>query len=321
MGKKRKTWLVIAVSLVLLGAMVFAVAMTMLQWDFTKLSTAKYETTEHKISQTFRHISIVTDTADIVFAPSEAATSSVVCYELQNVKHSAKVKDETLVIALEDTRQWHEHIGIFIGSAKMTVYLPQGEYGDLSIKSTTGDVEIPKEFSFDRMDISGTTGDVTCCASALNAVKIRTTTGKICVENTSVGSLDLSVTTGKITASGVICQGDAKLTLTTGKTNLKDIECKNLVSHGNTGDIFLKNVIAAEGFSIERSTGDVSFEASDAAEIFVKTNTGDVTGTLLSEKVFVTYTDSGRADVPQTSKGGRCEIKVGTGEVELEITQ
>lgn len=62
------------------------------------------------------------------------------------------------------------------------------------------------------------------------------------------------------------------------------MHAKSVISSGNTGDISLDNVIAAEKLSIERSTGDVKFKGSDAAELFVKTDTGDVTGSLLTSK-------------------------------------
>ena len=41
------------------------------------------------------------------------------------------------------------------------------------------------------------------------------------------------------------------------------------------------------------------FENSDAAQISIKTSTGDVTGTLLSEKVFITETSTGNISVPK----------------------
>ena len=78
-------------------------------------------------------------------------------------------------------------------------------------------------------------------------------------------------------------------------------------------------MIAAETFSIERNTGDVSFDGSDATEIFVKTTTGQVKGSLLTDKVFVAQTDTGHVDVPKTTTGGRCEITTDTGNVEIEL--
>ena len=78
-------------------------------------------------------------------------------------------------------------------------------------------------------------------------------------------------------------------------------------------------MVATETFTIERSTGDVRFEGSDAAQLFVETDTGDVEGSLLSDKVFLVTTDTGEKDVPNSITGGRCEITTDTGDVRITI--
>ncbi len=319
MSKSAKIWLIIATSLVVIGCIVFGGAMTLFKWDFTKLSTVKYETNDYEITENFKDISIITDTADILFVPCENQKTSVVCHEQKNVNHSVAVMDDTLVIEVVDTRKWYEYVGINFDTTKITVYIPEGEYSALSIKDGTGDVEIPNDFKFESIDISVSTGDVKNYASALKVIKINTTTGDIGIENISAESVDLSVSTGKVTASGVSCEGDVTVGVSTGKAKLTDTQCKSVISSGSTGDISLNNVIAAEKFSIERSTGKVKFEDSDAAEIFIKTDTGDVIGTLLSDKVFITETDTGSINVPNSVTGGRCEITTNTGDIKITI--
>ena len=81
----------------------------------------------------------------------------------------------------------------------------------------------------------------------------------------------------------------------------------------------MQNVIAAETFSIERSTGNVTFDGCDAAEIWVETDTGDVTGTFLSEKCFLAKTDTGTVAVPKSTAGGKCEVTTDTGDIKLNV--
>ncbi len=319
MSKATKIWLIVAASLVLLGGIIFGGFMTMLKWNFTWFSTNQYETNNYEITEPYKSIAFVTDTADLVFVSSETSNSSVECFEQKNVKHSVTVRDDTLVIEVTDTRKWYEHIGFNFKTPKITVSIPKGEYGTLSIRSSTGDVQIPKDFQFTSIDISESTGNVTNYASASEAVKITTSTGDIFVENISSGSLDLSVSTGKVTASGVTCREDVRVGVSTGKANLSDIACKNVISNGDTGDLSMKNVIATERFSIERSTGDVTLERCDAAEIFIKTDTGDVEGSLLTDKVFIIQTDTGRVNVPNSITGGRCEITTDTGDITVFV--
>ena len=78
-------------------------------------------------------------------------------------------------------------------------------------------------------------------------------------------------------------------------------------------------MIAENRLSVKRSTGDVKFSGCDAEKLYVKTGTGNVRGSLLTDKVFITDTDTGSVDVPKTAAGGRCEIKTGTGDIKMEI--
>ena len=319
MRKIRRVWLVIATLLVAIGLLAFAAAMTVMGWDFSQLSTETYETNTYEIGENFHHVSIKTDTADIVFVPSEDGICKVVCYEEDHAKHQASVADGTLTVEVFHKKEWYHSIGISFETPKLTVYLPKSEYGNLFIEERTGDIEIPKDFFFESLDITVSTGDVKCDASASGDIWIQASTGDIEVRELSARTLSLSVSTGRVTASGVRCEGEVRLTVSTGKSYLTDVSCKHLISSGNTGDLFLKNVIAAEAFSIERSTGDVRFDACDAAEITVTTDTGDVTGTLRSEKSFVTRTDTGRIDVPDTPGGGKCKITTDTGNIKISV--
>ena len=62
-----------------------------------------------------------------------------------------------------------------------------------------------------------------------------------------------------------------------------------------------------------------SATSSDAPEISVETNTGDVTGTLLTPKTFEADTDTGKVKLPQSEPGGRCRLKSDTGDFVIGI--
>ena len=288
-------------------------------WNFSKLSTAKYERTRHEISEEFKDITFVGDTADVSFVLSEDGKTRVTCYEETKAKHSVSVQEGVLTICLEDTKKWYDYIGINCGAPKITVEIPAGEYGVFSLQASTGDVDISAAFSFESMDISLSTGDVTSGASAKGKVKIKVSTGNVSVSSISADTVELTASTGKVEVNDLACTGDVRIKVTTGKTMLQNVECKNLTSTGNTGDIFLQNVIAAEKFSLERTTGRVEFDRYDAAELSVKTSTGKVSGSLLSGKVFVCQTSTGDVDVPQSATGGKCEINTSTGDIKITV--
>ncbi len=314
-----KKWLITAVLSIVLGVGIFAAAVISAGGDFTRIGTGKYETNTYEITEEFNEISVITDTADVVFAPSNDTTCKAVCYEREKVKHSVSVANGVLSLNVEDTREWYDYIGINFDTQKITVYLPKTEYASLTIKGKTGDIRIAKEFSFENVDVGISTGDVDCYASVTGALKIRTSTGDVFVENATVGSLVIYTNTGDVDVSIVDCVGDVSVVVTTGDVELYGITCEDFFSQGSTGEISLENVIATGTLHIVRSTGDVDLDCVDAAEMCVKTDTGDVEGRLLSEKVFITQTDTGRVSVPNTASGGRCEITTDTGDIKIRI--
>lgn len=322
MSRSTKIWLVVAAILVVAGIVLFSVVMWQTAFDFDKLSTGNYITNAYTISEGFDKLSMDTDTASIVFALSQDGTCKVECYEEEKAKHTVTVEGDTLVVKVTDHRQWYDHIGIHFDSPKITVYLPKTAYTALSIHDGTGIIQLPTELTFESVDITTDTGSVNCFAIVSGLLKIKTSTGKICVENTSVGAAELSVSTGLVTVSQVNCIEGMNVHISTGRANLTDIACKNFTSSGDTGDIALKRVIAEEKITIKRSTGDVMFDGSDAAGIFVETDTGDVTGRLLMAKVFVASSDTGTVRVPRSIIGvGRCEIRTDTGDIIITVPE
>ena len=285
----------------------------------TACSSTRYETNVHEVNEQFRNISITTSTADIAIVPTDDEIVKIVCYEKTRISHFVKVQNDTLVIEEFNEQKWYDRIGN-LRKQKITVYLPRLEYLSLVIEESTGDVEISKNFKFKSIDVSLSTGDVKCCASA-ETVKIVASTGDVYAGGISVSLLDITVSTGDVMVSDVVCSGDVTIGVSTGDTNIIDVECKNLISTGRTGEISLKNVRVAEKISITRSTGDVSFNKSDAAELFVTTSTGDVEGSLLTDKIFIVKTDTGRVSVPNSITGGRCEITTDTGDIEILISK
>lgn len=220
MKKTAKKWLIAGAALVLAGGALFAGAMAALGWDFSKLSTVRYETNIYEIGEAFRDISIAADTVDIELVPTDYGVCRVICCEEENAKHSVAVEDGALVIRAPQQKSWHGYIGVDLGSPKITLYLPEAEYRALSVRGNTGNVEIPEGFAFGSVEISLSTGDAAFFASAADTVKIRTGTGNIRAEHGAAGALELSVTTGAVTAAEVRCAG-GRCKITTGTGDIR----------------------------------------------------------------------------------------------------
>lgn len=299
-----------------------------------------YNTNIYEIDESFDNIEVKTDTADIEFVLSNEEKCKVSCDEKANLEYDVKISENTLMITLEDTRKWYQKIGFSFKASKLIVYLPKTEYSSLLIEEKTGDIKIPKDFRFESIDATVSTGNVSNSASAKDLIKISATTGNVCIENLISKSINLTTTTGNITASDVKSDGEIKIKVSTGKTILSNVSCDKITSYGSTGDISLSNVATTDKLFIERSTGDlkldgcnanefyfetdtgdVKLEMCDAKEIFIETDTGDVTGTLLTSKVFLINTDTGRVNVPKTTVGGKCEITTDTGDIKISLAE
>ena len=55
------------------------------------------------------------------------------------------------------------------------------------------------------------------------------------------------------------------------------------------------------------------------AATLLLSGTGNVTGSLLSDKAFLTELDVGSVDVPETAAGGVCEIRTDTGNIAISV--
>lgn len=300
MSRTAKIWLIIAGICVILGPALI-IGATAAAGGGNLFNAQKYETVTHEIGSTFDQIAVDTDITDVTIATANEKQCRVECSEPEKMKHTAEVENGTLVIRSSDSRQWYEHLFSFAShSPKVVVYLPQSAYASLQIDTHTGDVTIPSGFTFDTLTVNNNTGDVECSASVTKALTVKEDTGDISLSCPNAGELDITASTGDIDVTSAKVKGTVSV-------------------KSSTGDITLTDTVAEKIFQIESSTGDVGFKGCDAADIKVKTSTGDVTGTLLSDKIFVTDTSTGDVKVPQTSSGGRCEISTSTGDILIQI--
>ena len=113
--KKTIIWVVITIFLMIVVGIILG----------SLIITDKLETNNHEINDNFKDIKIITDTADIEFILSENLNSLIVCDEQKNVNHLVKVKDNSLLIEVDDNRKWYEYIGINFSTPKITIYLPK----------------------------------------------------------------------------------------------------------------------------------------------------------------------------------------------------
>ncbi len=321
MRKSSMGWLIAAVLLIVLGAVIFVVIMSTRKWDFKEIGNVEYKEYTFDITDNFTNIDVDTDTEDITFKPSTDGKCSVVFYVEDYKTPEANVKSGTLEIKTTENRKWYDHISptFSFEDAYIYVYLPENEYERLNVNFSTGDITIPSDFTFSDIVFNGSTGDVSCRASSKGDLKIKLSTGDIDLSDISAENADLTVSTGKVTVSSLDCKGRLYVKVSTGKSVLTDITAKSFTSEGSTGHITLTDAVFTESLNIKRSTGKVDLNDCDAADIKVVTDTGNINGTLLSEKVFITHSDTGHISVPDSTSGGRCDLSTDTGDIRIKL--
>jgi len=280
MSSVKKGWLIAAAVLVVGGLLMVGGAVYFCDLDFHQFNTLKYEMHSTDIVPEFEQIDIDTSVAAVSIELSPDGNCRMDCYEPSKMKHSAQV--ENGVLKIREEQKWEGGFGIDMEEPTLTLYLPKDQYAALKLMVDTGDIRVPKIFTFDRVQIGSDTGDVDFQAGVTGQAQFKTDTGTV----KAVG-----------------------------------VSCGNFTAESDTGEILLENVIASGTLDVTSQTGDVRLKECDGAEIYITTDTGDVKGTILTEKVFLTETDTGEVNVPKSLTGGRCEITTQTGDIDIMIAQ
>ena len=304
MSKAAKVWLIIAGSLVALGVLIFVGALAISGWDLSNFGISKYTTQTYEIGDSFDTIVINVPASDIEFAPANDGKCRIDCFDLPETQYSAEVRDDALTVTTYGEKTtWIDRLSAFsCEGPKMTVYLPESVSKQLKIAASAGDVRLPADFTFDGVDIDSSTSDVDCAASVTEEMKIHSTTGDIRLSALSAGKIHIDVTTGDVQMQNVTAQGDVTVKTT-------------------TGDITLTETFSEKSFSLEGVTCDIRFDKCDAAQIAAHTTTGDITGTLCSDKNFTAKSNVGDVKVPDNGEGGNCELTTGTGNILITIVE
>ena len=321
MKKRTKICLIIAAVLCFVGIVIGMVGLVMMTFDLTKLSTENFETATYELKDYFNKIDIDVYTADIEIALSEDEVCRVVCYERARERHRAYIKDRVLILDTVEKTNWYDYIGVAIGKAKVTVYLPKAEYESVSLELSTGDVIISGGFNIKNVEIETDTGDVTLDTCMIEGIDISTDTGDISIKTSEAQNIKIETDTGNI--------------------NMTHLKCESIETEGGSGYIYVENVTSNQSIYIVNSTGDVSVSRSNAGVlivrtstgdvkltsadadefIWVKTDTGDISGSLASDKIFEVKSSSGKVSVPQNAGDERCEIVTSTGKVNIIINK
>ena len=351
--------IIVAVALIVAGSVLAGCGLWGLngQWDLLT-GSGKLVTTTETLSGDFTNIDANVFWLDVELLPSPDGTCHYKSVIHKNMPCTVTVENGTLKIDQPDNRKPHEQIGIVQGDVYLQLYLPADTYESLTFRGRTSDLEISDNFRFQNVTVENSTGDVLLQCQVEKQLNVTCSTGDVTISNVNCDSLSVSTSTGDVAIS-VVKGGDLSvstrtgdcridyanmsgkllLTSTTGGKFLNKVDCGSLNMTATTGETRINNVyvsadaqltsgagdwtlynlVVTGDANMESSTGDWDLDNCDAANIRIETSSGDVEGTLRSEKIFFADSNTGDIEVPRTTSGGTCQITTTTGDIEIDI--
>ena len=291
-----------------------------------------------EIAEDFSNIRIDTNTTDVIVSLSQDDSCHILCRETQLQPHTARAENGTLILQQENYRKWYHYISINSGTPRVEIQLPKEEYESFTMDGNTGDVVISKDLSFADVKIDCSTGEVDVQSQVKKTLAIELSTGDILVSGVSCERLEARTSTGNIRILDVNCKDltgesntggqllenvqateNIQLSCSTGSIHFTRGSCRNLTVETSSGRQTMEYVVASGDVRMQSKTGNIRLTDFDGGTISLSATTGNVTGTVLSQKIFLAQTNTGRVEVPRCTSGGTCEITTDTGDIIIQL--
>lgn len=312
-----KKWII---PLIVIGSVITTAGALLLGISvYSNIKNSKIIVHEHEITESFNNLDFDLKVSDLEFKPSIDGKNKLVLEETEKYYHDYSVKDDTLYLKSLEKREWYDFINMGLMKTKVTLYLTSYTYNNGTIISSTGDIVISKEFSFDNLKINQSTGDSNISCQVIHFLEMESSTGDKHLDGVSAENISLKASTGKVEVKNSEVSNALTINTSTGGITLTNVNANTISSTCSTGSISLTAVRLIDNLSIKASTGDVTIVDSDAGSIDINTSTGDVNALFLTNKIVYAETSTGRINIPHLSDGGICNIKTSTGDITVSI--
>ncbi|MGN0773684.1 MAG: DUF4097 family beta strand repeat-containing protein [Candidatus Ventricola sp.] len=257
----------------------------------------------YEVTEAFTDIRVEDVECNVRILRAADGPCRVVCPEKQNgsVEHTVTVNGGELRVRRHDQRKWYQRIGISLGIPDVEIYLPEKEYGKLTLRSTAGSLQVGEGFTFESASLESVSGSVRMLSGVKKELQAESTGGRVTIENASPE---------KLTAKSV-----------SGRVELAHIRSGEIMARSTSGRIELTDVMAEGSLYAKSVSGGVALDGCDGGTIRIETTSGSVKGSILSSKTFTTHSTSGSVSIPRCAGGGQCEITTTSGSIAIEIRQ
>ena len=299
-----KTALIVALILLLVGALLVGIGWIILQKYPIQQGVVKETVYPFSSDNLPSVIQITTVDSNVEILPIEGDEWRVVCKETENRNHTLELVDGVLIVKQNgDARKWYEYIGILkaFQDPSVILYLPKQTYESLSVHTTSGSIKVQTGFVLSNASLQNTSGSILCNSRVEGDLNVKNTSGSIHISGGVGGNLEVRNVSGSI--------------------KIKDATPESVTIKNTSGGIDLINVVCAGTCEVENGSSSIELERCDAASFDLKTVSGGIKASILSGKVFDCHSTSGGVHLPENSEGGTFKARTTSGGIRITIVE
>ncbi len=332
MKKRKSTVIFIALICIIAGCIMAFSAFAMSGFELGKIKigdtltyTVDLETVDWGPERTFAELYVDCTLSNVRFEIASDGIFRLEYSEIEGVEVDVEIDDFTWRITEKDDRGWSQKIGVFDSSLPwMTVYLPEGNHGNVHVKTVSGNIHsLKEEYIFMALDASSVSGDVSVLNPILAEIKVETVSGDISVDGVNnpatlgkrgyvdqLGRVKFNTTSGDVYFADTVVHGGDGFTVDTvsGNVEMSSVTCRgggNFDNHfieTTSGNITLKNMSFSR-MHTESASGNIDVTLTSPTYITAETFSGvvDVSGSSSSANKFKAETFSGNIKISVVS--------------------
>ena len=289
MKTAKKVLIITGIVLAILGICIASVAITMVNGDFSRLSTSepmeerKYSVNAGEIS----NITLKASNSDVIFLKSDDNQLHFRYYENDKLFFEINRNGNDLSVLNKTNYRWYDYIGIDFNFPKsFEIYVPDNADLSISVKTSNGKIDI-KDISINGNVSAETSNGVVNISDTAAAGNFYTksSNGKVFITNVSTKDLSAESSNGRIFL-----------------TNIKSEE--KIYAKTSNGGIELSNIFFGQSARLESSNGSISGSINDSMNNFNITS----------------RTSNGKNNLPESMAGGTKDLIVKTSNGKIDIS-
>lgn len=290
-----------------IGCIMFSITMSVLKWDFTKLSNRPpFEEKTMVVENNNQNITVESHNIAISVVPSQDDKIRFIYSEREKELYEFDNSDNITVKKIYNYK-WYEYISVmdFHSEEPFTIQLPVKFTGKLNLTTNNAKIEI--------RDVS------------MQNIIATTSNGRVEFNNVNIMD-DISVKTNNSTVDLNCIQVNGKIDLTTnnGSVILTDISAKAITAKTSNNKINAKNIDVVDDILFKTSNGKIEFEFISADNsIILATNNSKIKGVLfgkMSDYNITSKTSNGKNNLPERLPDGQTELNVSTSNGDIDIS-